>query len=96
MLKKKGYDVGLVRLRVLRPYPDEEMREVCKDAETIHFIERAPSYGFKGVIAIDTMAALYEGKNHPKAFHHIEGLSGMDVTAEYAAGLVEKDLETLK
>jgi pyruvate/2-oxoacid:ferredoxin oxidoreductase alpha subunit len=96
MLKKKGYHVGLIRLRVLRPFPDEEIREVCKDIETIHFIERAPSYGFKGVIAIDTMAALYEGKNHPKAFHHIEGLSGMDVTAEYAADLIEKDLESLK
>ena len=42
------------------------------------------------------MAALYEGENHPKAFHHIEGLSGMDVTAEYVVELVEKDLETLK
>jgi len=96
MLKEKGYKVGLIRIRVLRPFPDEELREVCKDIETIHFIERAPSYGFKGIIAIDSMAALYEGKNHPKAFHHIEGISGMDVTAEYAADLIEKDLESLK
>ncbi|HUT81456.1 MAG TPA: pyruvate ferredoxin oxidoreductase [Candidatus Bathyarchaeia archaeon] len=96
MLKEKGYDVGLIRLRVLRPFPDEEIREVCKDAETIHFVERAPSYGYKGVIAIDTMAALYEGTSRPKAFHHIEGLSGMDVTAEYVVDLIEKDLESLK
>lgn len=96
ILKEKGYNVGLIRIRVLRPFPDEEFRELCKNIDTIHFIERAPSYGFKGVLAIDTMAALYEGSNHPKAFHHIEGLSGMDVTAEYAADLIEKDLETLK
>jgi len=96
ILKEKGYDVGLLRLRVLRPFPDEEIREACKGAETIHFIERAPSYGYKGVIAIDTMAALYEGDNHPKPFHHIEGLSGMDVTAEYVADLIEKDLASLK
>jgi len=42
------------------------------------------------------MAALYEGPTHPKPFHHIEGISGMDVTAEYAADLIEKDLESLK
>ncbi len=96
MLKKKGYDAGLIRIRVLRPFPDEELRELCKNIETIHFIERAPSYGYKGIIAIDTMAALFESENRPKAFHHIEGLSGMDVTAEYAADLIEKDLETLK
>ena len=96
ILKDKGYDVGMIRIRVLRPFPDEDLRELCKDADTIHFIERAPSYGYKGVLAIDTMAALYEGDARPKAFHHIEGLSGMDVTAEYAADLIEKDLATLK
>ncbi|MHA1188317.1 MAG: hypothetical protein ACTSSK_15895 [Candidatus Heimdallarchaeota archaeon] len=72
------------------------MREACKNAETIHFVERAPSYGYKGILAIDTMAALYEGDNHPKPFHHIEGLSGMDVTAEYVVDLIEKDLALLK
>ncbi|MBD3189927.1 MAG: pyruvate ferredoxin oxidoreductase [Candidatus Heimdallarchaeota archaeon] len=96
LLREKGHDVGLIRLRVLRPFPDEDIREACKSAETIHFIERAPSYGYKGVIAIDTMAALYEGKNHPKPFHHIEGISGMDVTAEHAVDLIEQDLESLK
>lgn len=96
MLQERGFDVGMIRVRVLRPFPDDDIRLVCKNAETIHFIERAPSYGYKGIIAIDTMAALYEGDNYPKAFHHIEGLSGMDVTAEYAADLIEKDLETLK
>lgn len=96
MLKEKGYDVGLIRIRVLRPFPDEELRELCKNIESIHFVERAPSYGYKGILAIDTMAALYEGDARPKAFHHIEGISGMDVTAEYAADLIEKDLATLK
>ncbi|MHA1243065.1 MAG: pyruvate ferredoxin oxidoreductase [Candidatus Heimdallarchaeota archaeon] len=96
MLKEKGYDVGLIRIRVLRPFPDEDIREACKNAETIHFVERAPSYGYKGILAIDTMAALYEGDNHPKPFHHIEGLSGMDVTAEYVVDLIEKDLALLK
>jgi pyruvate ferredoxin oxidoreductase alpha subunit len=96
MLKEKGYDVGMIRLRVLRPFPAEDIRKACKHAETVHFVERAPSYGYKGVIAIDTMAALYEGANHPKPFHHIEGLSGMDVTAEYVVDKIEKDLQTLK
>ncbi|MFW9922147.1 MAG: pyruvate ferredoxin oxidoreductase [Candidatus Thorarchaeota archaeon] len=96
MLKEKGYNFGLIRIRVLRPFPDEEIRAICKGIDTIHFVERAPSYGYKGIIAIDTMAALFEGANHPKAFHHIEGISGMDVTAEYVVDLMEKDLASLK
>jgi 2-oxoisovalerate ferredoxin oxidoreductase alpha subunit len=96
MLNEKGYKVGLIRVRVLRPFPIEDIQEACKNAKTIHFIERAASFGHRGIIAIDTMAALYEGENYPKPFHHIEGISGMDVRAEDAVEIIEKDLETLK
>lgn len=95
-LREKGYDIGLVRIRVLRPFPAEDLQDACKSADSIHFIERAPSYGFRGVIATDSMAALYEGTNYPKPFHHIEGISGMDVTAEHVVEIIEKDLESLK
>ena len=84
-MRKKGEKIGLARLRVLRPFPTEEILKLGKQADLI-IIDRNISVGLEGVLFNETKAALY---NTPdvKATGFIAGLGGKDVTY--------KDIETM-
>jgi len=73
-LRKKGEKVGLARLRVFRPFPREELREIAENSELI-VIDRNISPGMEGAMATEIKATV--GRNI-KQF--IAGLGGRDVT----------------
>jgi len=57
----KGIKIGLVKLRVFRPFPDDEVRDALSAAKKILVIDRACSPGNKdGVSCIEIKAALQE------------------------------------
>ncbi len=47
-VRAEGQDVGLIRLRLWRPFPFDELREAVKDAETLIVFDRAISFGGPG------------------------------------------------
>ena len=73
-LRKRGEKVGLARLRVFRPFPKEEMKEIAENSELI-VIDRNISPGMEGAMATEIKATV--GTNI-KQF--IAGLGGRDVT----------------
>jgi len=48
-LRKKGVPVGLVKLRLWRPFPVEELRVAVKGAKTLIVMDRAISFGVPAV-----------------------------------------------
>ncbi len=82
--RKKGRKVGLVRPRLFRPYPQEELRKICKGVKRVAVVDRDNSFGSGGVWCAETRSALYDmpDKSRPQLLSYIAGLGGRDVTVE--------------
>ena len=80
-LRAQGESVGLVKLRLWRPFPFEELRQAIGRAKRIIVIDRAISYGGTGgPVASEIRAAFYGEENMPVVTNFLCGLAGRDVT----------------
>jgi pyruvate ferredoxin oxidoreductase alpha subunit len=76
-LRNEGLEVGLLRIRVFRPFPKEKVREYLNSMKEVVVFDRAVSYGSGGVLANEVKAAMY-GSN-VNIHSVIAGLGGKDV-----------------
>jgi len=88
-LRARGKEVGLLRVRFFRPFPNEELRALCAGREGLLVIDRDYSYGNEGALFTETKGALFGHVDVP-ARNLIVGLGGRDVTFEQIEGFVEK------
>lgn len=79
MMNKQGMSVGATRVRAFRPFPVEEIAEMGRRYGSVLVIDRDSSFGHKGVLHIDTQAALYENNIHVPMKGIIRGLGGKEV-----------------
>jgi pyruvate/2-oxoacid:ferredoxin oxidoreductase alpha subunit len=80
--------VGLVKIRLFRPFPRRELRKALKGFRKVVVIDRNLSPGAGGIFAQEVKAALYgRGKRVP-VVSVIGGLGGVDVTKEHIERLV--------
>jgi 2-oxoisovalerate ferredoxin oxidoreductase alpha subunit len=77
-MRAKGISVGCLKIRYLRPFPFEEIRDILGKAGRVGVIDRAVSYGHEGQFFSEVKAALY-GSKIPM-FGFIAGLGGRDVS----------------
>jgi pyruvate/2-oxoacid:ferredoxin oxidoreductase alpha subunit len=80
-LREAGEKVGLIRLRLFRPFPVREIREAVSGAKKAAVIDRNCSFGAGGIFAQEIRAALCN-VDHPPVYGYIAGLGGRDVTPE--------------
>jgi pyruvate ferredoxin oxidoreductase alpha subunit len=79
-LRAKGEKVGLVRLRLWRPFPFTEVRAALKSAKHLIVFDRCISLGGPGgPLCSEIKSALYREKKKPKIFNFIGGLGGRDI-----------------
>jgi len=76
-LRNEGLEVGLLKIRVFRPFPKEKVREYLNSMKEVVVFDRAVSYGSGGVLANEVKAAVY-GSN-VNIHSVIAGLGGKDV-----------------
>jgi pyruvate ferredoxin oxidoreductase alpha subunit len=96
-LRKKGKDVGLIKLRLWRPFPFEEFREAAKGVKRMIVIDRAISYGGPGgPLASEIRSIFYGEKKMPKITNFLCGLAGRDVTPPDYIAMYEKSKKMLK
>jgi pyruvate ferredoxin oxidoreductase alpha subunit len=96
-MRAAGKDVGLVRLRLWRPFPTKELREAVKDAETLVVFDRALSLGGQaGPVCTEIKSALYDLEKKPKVAGIIGGLGGRDVTVTGFEEIIIKGTEMAK
>ena len=79
-----GLKVGLIRERMFRPYPKEELRRILAGKKAVGIIDRSICVGWDcGHLMQETKAALFGMENAPKLVNFIDGLSSMDITIEH-------------
>jgi pyruvate/2-oxoacid:ferredoxin oxidoreductase alpha subunit len=88
-LRAKGINVGLLRIRVFRPFPVKDVARVLLNKKKAIVIDRNISYGKSGIFFDEIKGAFYniEGEK-PKIFGYIAGLGGRDVTPEAISDMV--------
>lgn len=78
-LREKGKKVGLLRIRVFRPFPTEKVKSLLSAIDKAIVIDRNISFGASGIFYQEVKAACYNEKNKPPIFGVITGLGGRDV-----------------
>ena len=81
-MRGEGKNVGLLRLRLWRPFPFEEIRQAVKDAEVLIVLDRALSFGAMGPVCSEIKSALYDEAKKPKVVSFIGGLGGRDISLD--------------
>ncbi len=94
--REKGIKLGNIRIRVFRPFPDDELYETLKSAKKVFVVDRNISYGATGIFYQETKAALYNKDFSAPIFGFITGLGGRDVTPELISKMVEYGLKNDK
>ena len=80
--RKRGIKVGMIKIKMFRPFPSQEIRDAVRGYDKIAVIDRNISFGCGGIFAHEIKSALSSYKNMPVVFEFIAGLGGRDVTPE--------------
>jgi pyruvate ferredoxin oxidoreductase alpha subunit len=98
-LRSAGSPVGLIRLRSYRPFPNDEIRNICKDLEGVAVIDRDVVHGVGGLggaVFTELKSALYELSDRPYAMNFIAGLGGRDISIKDFKLMAKKALKNMK
>lgn len=94
--RDKGEKVGLLRLRITRPFPFEEIRKHLGGLKAVGVMDRAESHSTQGGPMLQEIkAALYDLESRPKVTGFVFGLGGRDFDDEQANRILTmiKDLK---
>jgi pyruvate/2-oxoacid:ferredoxin oxidoreductase alpha subunit len=80
--RKKGEAVGLLKIKMFRPFPSDLLRETLAGVERVAVLDRNVSPGHGGIFAEELRSALYDlpDGQRPQLDGYIIGLGGRDVT----------------
>jgi len=79
-LRADGRRAGVLRLRLLRPFPLSDVRAALQRARKVCVLDRDISFGRCGVWALEIRAALSDVPARPPVFGFVAGLGGRDIT----------------
>jgi len=84
MLREKGMKVGLIKPRVFRPFPGEEIAEALKNVKAVAILDKADGLnGVGGPLFTDvTSAMVVNGVVSSKVVSYIYGIGGRDVKVD--------------
>ena len=89
-LRGKGEKVGLLKLRMFRPFPTDEIRRHLRGMKKVAVIDRNFSFGASGIFAQEIRAALCNEPGHPPVFGFVAGIGGRDVTTDTLKEIYEQ------
>ncbi len=97
-LRERGKKVGAIYPTVIRPFPADELRSVCKNVKALLVADRADSYGAHGGrMSHEVKAALKDDPdNRTLVISRIYGLGGKDFFSEDAETMYDLTFEAVE
>ena len=96
-MREEGQKVGLIRLRLWRPFPFDELRQALAHVKSIIILDRALSFGGPtGPVCSEIQAALYPLEKRPKIINFVGGLGGREISSETFENLISRGMEKIK
>jgi pyruvate/2-oxoacid:ferredoxin oxidoreductase alpha subunit len=96
MLREVGHKVGVLGLRVFRPFPKSDVVRALEKARLVVVFDKNVSYGIEGATCSEIKSALYGSSTRAVIRNFIVGLGGRDVKARELADAVSKSVGSLK
>ncbi|MGN0639893.1 MAG: transketolase C-terminal domain-containing protein [Oscillospiraceae bacterium] len=81
-LREKGRKVGLLRIRYMRPFPNEEIAAAVKNAKAAAVLEKDISFGNEGTVYTNVNSALHKANVNVPTSNYIGGLGGKNISAD--------------
>lgn len=80
-MRADGKKVGLLKIRVFRPFPAEEIAEALKNVKAVAIMDRAESFSSQGgPLGAEVRAAMQTAGNDAYTLNYVYGLGGRDIT----------------
>ena len=80
-LRRTGKKVGLLRIRYLRPFPNEEIAAAVKNAKALAVLEKDISFGNEGTVYTNVLSALHKAGITIPTGNYVGGLGGKNISA---------------
>ncbi len=97
-LRAQGKKVGLVKIRLFRPFPASEIAESLKNCKAVAVMDRTESFNDNcGPLGSEVTTALYRAKADTLVLNYVYGLGGRDVRVDDMKGIyaeLEKTAES--
>lgn len=82
-LREKGVKAGLLKVRVFRPFPAEEIVQALSKVKAAAILDRSDSFNDQGgQLFTEIRSAMYELKTRPLVSNYIYGLGGREISLE--------------
>ena len=90
--RDRGQAVGLVKVKMFRPFPTEALQHALAGIERVVVIDRNLSPGHGGIFAEELRSALYDlpTEDRPQIYGYVVGLGGRDVTPSTINGILDE------
>ena len=96
-MRKEGKKVGLIKLRVFRPFPMEELAAALSKVGVVAVMDKAEGFSNAGgPLFADVRSALYDLENRPKTINYVYGLGGRDIKTTDFEAIYEELFRILK
>jgi pyruvate ferredoxin oxidoreductase alpha subunit len=97
-LRAEGKKVGLIKPRVFRPFPVDELAAALSKFKAVAIMDKADSFNAAGgpLFTEITSVMLVQGASHVKAINYIYGLGGRDVRTNDIEKVYNETLEVAK
>ena len=81
-MRKDGKKVGLLKIRLFRPFPYKEVANALKNIPTVCVLDRSDSFGANAPLFSEIKNSLYSLNKKPNLQSCIFGLGGRDISEE--------------
>ena len=82
-LREKGIKAGLIKIRVFRPFPAEEIAKALEKVKAVAVLDKADSLNAAGgALFEDVTSAMYVNKKQVPMVNYVYGIGGRDTKAD--------------
>ena len=94
-LREQGIKAGLLKVRMFRPFPAEEIAEALKNAKAVAVLDKADSLNaVGGALYEDVTSGMFVNNVNVPTINYVYGIGGRDTTVSDIKS-VYKDLEVI-
>ena len=87
--RERGEKIGLMKMRVFRPFPVDEVRRVLAGRKKVLVVDRNIGFSIGGIFAQEIRAAMWNTRADLPIFGFIAGIGGRDVTPEVIEEIID-------
>jgi pyruvate/2-oxoacid:ferredoxin oxidoreductase alpha subunit len=88
--REEGIKVGMVKLRLFRPFPEERLVEALKGKKAVGVIDRSVCFGWKSGPMCTELKALAPAIGAVPILSYIDGLANLDITVPHISRVVDE------